>query len=89
MGCLFWAMAFISAGLMIRLLGFRRSAAIMFLLAGGVYSVASVYWIEHKSAAFFWFNAPWGTLCIILGFFIDRKRNIRREIEKRTDSPES
>lgn len=85
---LFWAVAFIAMGLMVRILGFRRSAAILLLIAGGIYSVASVYWIERERPALFWFNAPWGTLCIILGFFIDRKRDVNEEMIQSSEETE-
>ena len=71
---LFWACAFIVVGLMIRGFGFRRTAALCALFAGGLYTVATVFWIEQSQVMLIWANLPWAGLCFLGGAFVDRKR---------------
>ena len=77
---LFWGLAFLVAGFLVRLLGIRRAMALGCLLSGSLYTVATVFWFEQGSSLFMWLNIPWGLWFILVGFFIDRKRDVAREL---------
>jgi len=76
----FWVIALPVAGWMWKAWGIQRTAALGCLLAGMLFIMASVFWGQQLNLnRLVWFNVFWGVTFLVVGYAIDRIRNVTQE----------